>query len=264
MLRTLVRAEITAMPADQVRVVMSTDSLARDGHVLLPRGCQLQAYRANPIVLWSHDPEMPVGNAGDIVVGTGGISCTVTFAPPGVDPTADRIRGLTKAGVIRAVSVGFDPIEMEPLDPKHPRGGQRISIWEMLELSFVSVPADTGAIVTARQARAGKVLSGENAQALREAHDLVEAGRAKIAHVLDAASGGASDGDGDDAERRARRRRQVEVLSLQQKAGPQLEAYLHRQRQVEVLSLSHAPDLASPKSFAQRQRELASLSRRRS
>jgi HK97 family phage prohead protease len=150
MLRKLIRAQITALGDDEVEVVMSTAALARDGHVLLPQGCRLDNYRANPIVLWSHDPDHPVGNAENTSVAADQITARVRFAPTGISHKADEIRGLTKAGVIRAVSVGFDPIEMEPLDPKKPRGGQRISSWELLELSFVSVPADPGAVVTAR------------------------------------------------------------------------------------------------------------------
>lgn len=150
MIRKLVSAQITALGEDEVEVVMSTAALARDGHILVPQGCRLENYRANPIVLWSHDPNYPIGNAENIVVDPQQISARIKFAPLGISPKADEIRGLMKAGVLRAVSVGFDPIDGEPLDPKRPRGGQRFTDWELLELSPVSVPADTGAMVTAR------------------------------------------------------------------------------------------------------------------
>lgn len=149
-LRKLVRAQINQLGEDEVEVVMSTAALARDGHVLIPQGCILDNYRANPIVLWSHDPEHPIGNAENIVIGPNQITARIQFAPLGISRKADEIRGLMKSGVLRAVSVGFDPIEMEPLDPKKPRGGQRISAWELLELSAVSVGADASALVTAR------------------------------------------------------------------------------------------------------------------
>jgi HK97 family phage prohead protease len=149
-MRKIVRAQINPLGDREVEVVMSTDALARDGHILLPGGCQLRNYLANPIVLWSHDPDKPIGNAEDLAVGVDQIVARAVFAPAGLSHKADEICGLTKAGVIRAVSIGFDPIDMEPLDPKKPRGGQRISSWELLEMSFVSVPADVGALVTAR------------------------------------------------------------------------------------------------------------------
>jgi HK97 family phage prohead protease len=149
-LRKLVQAQINALGDREVEVVMSTAALARDGHILVPQGCELRNYLANPIALWSHDPEKPVGNAENIVVASDNITARAVFAPPGISAKADEICGLVKAGVIRAVSIGFDPLESEPLDPKKPRGGQRITRWELLELSFVSVPADVGAVVAAR------------------------------------------------------------------------------------------------------------------
>ena len=166
-LRKLVRAQITALGDDEVEVVMSTDALARDGHILIPQGCQLENYRANPIALWSHDPDKPVGNAEDVGVGAGQLTARVRFAPLGISRKADEVRGLTKAGVIRAVSVGFDPIEMEPLDPKKPKGGQRILRWELLELSFVSVPADPGAEVSGRAADGETTLTETTVTATR-------------------------------------------------------------------------------------------------
>jgi HK97 family phage prohead protease len=150
MIRTIFPAQVTSLGDDEVEVVLSTGLKARDGHVLVPEGCDLSGYRSNPIVLWQHSPEIPVGRASEIQVSNDKIIARITFAPLGVSPKADEVRGLVKANVISAVSVGFDPVDGEPLDPKRPRGGQRFTRWELLECSFVSVPADPGAIVTAR------------------------------------------------------------------------------------------------------------------
>lgn len=150
MIRKVMPAQILALGEDEVEVILSTAALARDGNVLVPAGCRLQNYRANPIWLWQHDPDHPVANAQEIEVQDDCIRARVKFAPTGISKKADETRGLVKAGIVRGVSVGFDPIDGEPLDPKKPMGGQRFTSWELLECSFVSVPADTGAVVTAR------------------------------------------------------------------------------------------------------------------
>jgi hypothetical protein len=52
--------------------------------------------------------------------------------------------------VINAVSIGFKPLDQEPVDPRDRRAGTRITRAELLETSFVAVPADQGAIVLER------------------------------------------------------------------------------------------------------------------
>lgn len=150
MIRKVMPAEISALGADEVEVVMSTGAVARDGHIFEPGGADLANYRRNPIVLWQHDPEHPVGRAEDIRVEGDKIKARIRFAPLGISAEADKVRGLVKSGIVSTTSVGMDPIEAEPLDPAKPRGGQRVKKWELLECSFCSVPVDTGAVVTAR------------------------------------------------------------------------------------------------------------------
>ena len=171
MMRATVTAQINSLGENEVEVIISTSALARDGHILEPSGCILTNYQANPIVLWQHNPDVPVGRAADLVVDGDKIRARISFAPSGISPKADEVRGLVKNGIVSGVSVGFDVIDGEPLDPKQPRGGQRFTKWELLECSFCSVPADPGAAVTARaqpqetrtmtttQTRAGKKLS---------------------------------------------------------------------------------------------------------
>lgn len=151
-LRKLIRADISqdGLGDDEVEVIMSTAALARDGHVLVPSGAKLDNYRANPIVLWSHNADIPLGNVEEIAVEGDMIRARVRFAPLGISEEADKYRGLVKAGVVRAVSVGFDPLAGEPIDPRKPKGGQRFAKWELWELSFCSVPVDPGSLVTAR------------------------------------------------------------------------------------------------------------------
>ena len=60
-MRAAVLAELTPLADDEVEVIISTSALARDGHVLEPTGCDLTNSRANPVVLWQHNPDQPVG-----------------------------------------------------------------------------------------------------------------------------------------------------------------------------------------------------------
>src|SRR6185312_2457789 len=136
----------------QVRVVCSTDQVDRAGEVIVQGGIDLTNYRSNPIVLWQHDPEQPIARAIDIGVVAGKLQALVQFPDAGVSAKAVEVYGLIKAGVVNATSVGFDPLESEPMDPNRPRGPQRYSKTGLMEFSFVSVPANPGASIIARAA----------------------------------------------------------------------------------------------------------------
>jgi HK97 family phage prohead protease len=156
MIRKLVPAQIKALGEDEVEVRMSTAAVARDGHILIPQGGKFENYKKNPVVLWNHDTEgFPVGRSEQITIEAEEIVSRVRFPPAGISHRADECRGLTKSGFINGVSVGFDPEDGEPLDPRNPRGGMRITEWDLIELSFCCVPVDTDALVTARALNLG-------------------------------------------------------------------------------------------------------------
>lgn len=156
MLRRVLPASVTVLGEDEVEIVMSTATLARDGHILVPEGCLLENYRRNPIQLWQHDANIPVGTNENIRVTPTAITALSRFAPLGISQKADEVRGLVKAGIVKTVSISFEILESEPLDPKRPRGGQRATKWELFECSWVTVPADVNAVVTAREKSDGE------------------------------------------------------------------------------------------------------------
>jgi HK97 family phage prohead protease len=222
MIRKAMPARLRTLGDLDVEAVLSTRQRARDGHILEPAGADLTGFRANPIILWSHDPDQPVGRAENIDVAVDRIVARIRFAAPGASETADRIRQLVKGGIINTMSVGFDVIDATPIDPAKPRGGMRITSWTLMEASFVSVPADTGAVVTMR---AGKVLSAANLGRLQKAMEHHAALGDSIRSVLDDAADGdpcdfGSDDNSydeslcDETEGRARRRRDLERLRL--------------------------------------------------
>jgi hypothetical protein len=73
-LRRVIPAKLRALGDDEVEAIISTGDVARDGHVLVPEGCDLSGFRANPIILWAHDPGLPVGRAEEVTVGGNKIS----------------------------------------------------------------------------------------------------------------------------------------------------------------------------------------------
>lgn len=251
MITRLLDTSTSVLGPNRVEAIAGTSNLARDGHIVDMRGMDTQAFMRAGTILWAHDQQQPVGNPVSCYVdGGGNLRIVVDFAPEGVSSTADEIRRLVKAGVVRNMSIGFEPVETEPLDPRNPRGGQRILRAELLEVSFVSVPADPGAVVTARAARAGKALSASNEQALRDAHQLADQCRSTLAGVLDGAC--------TDAQRGQlgfeRRQRELDAINLAAGASPALREH---QQLIERAKAAAARGNAD---HAQRLRDLADLS----
>lgn len=136
----------------QARVICSTGDVDRAGDIVVQEGIDLSAYKANPIVLWGHDTGQPIAKAIEIGLVEGKLMATVEFPPAGISAKADEICGLVKSGVISAVSIGFNPTEMEPIDKANPKKGpQKYLKCELGEFSFVSVPANKGALTVERQ-----------------------------------------------------------------------------------------------------------------
>jgi hypothetical protein len=118
-------------------VVITTENLDRYQEVIKLDGWELEHYKNNPVVLWGHDyRQLPIGIATDIRIENGKMIATGKFA---AHDFAQTVRQLYDAGIMRATSVGF--IEKE-------REGNLITKAELLEFSFVSIPANPYALST--------------------------------------------------------------------------------------------------------------------
>jgi HK97 family phage prohead protease len=115
-------------------VVITTENVDRYQEVIKLDGWDLTHYLANPVVLWAHDHEQPIGMATSLDVVEGKMVAKGKFAP---NAKGQEIRQLYEFGIIKATSVGF--IEKE-------REGNLITKAELLEFSFVSVPANPFAL----------------------------------------------------------------------------------------------------------------------
>lgn len=128
-----------------IRGVATTPNPDRVGDIVEPLGVQFK----NPMpLLHQHDHDKPVGTVTFDAPTKDGITFEARL--PKIDdvgPLRDRIEtawGELKAGLVRAVSIGFRSIEHAWLDG----GGIRFIKSEVLELSLVSVPANADAVIS--------------------------------------------------------------------------------------------------------------------
>jgi hypothetical protein len=156
-LRTLVEADtemVRAQLGDDaakgrlVPFVVSTEERATDGHVIRAAGWQLDAYRTNPIVLWSHSRGMP--RIGDSVVEVRGdvLRAVASFLPRDVSELAWSL-GETAAQRGHAASVGFGILDATPAPPEVRKTipwALDIARAELDEWSLVNIGADAGAL----------------------------------------------------------------------------------------------------------------------
>ena len=169
----------------QVLVYISGPDPDRDGDVVVQAGIDTASFMScGGTVLWQHDPMQPIARCLEIGPRDGRTAALTEFPEAGVSPKADEVYGLIKAGVVNTASIGFIPVESEPIDAKKPWAGKRYSKIKLMEFSFVSVPANAGATVIAR--------SGQSAVGSRQSGEVWKVGASRNLPIGDDAPGDAA------------------------------------------------------------------------
>lgn len=121
------------------RMIISTDNVDRHGEIVSQDGWMTENYMQNPVVLWGHESySIPIGITDKLITETeGSVKRTVAEGRFASHEFAQTIRKLYDDGMMKTASVGFIPLEYE---------GNKITKAELLEWSFVSIPANPFAI----------------------------------------------------------------------------------------------------------------------
>jgi HK97 family phage prohead protease len=130
--------------------VLSDETPDRLGDVIVADGWVLDNFNKNPIALFNHNANFPIGRWRDLRVEGNSLRGHLEMAPKGTSDRIDEIRKLIDVGILRAVSVGFRDVESEPINEKDPWGGKRFIKQELVETSLVSVPANPNALAIAK------------------------------------------------------------------------------------------------------------------
>lgn len=129
-----------------IRGIATTPEVDRVGDIVDPLGVKF----ANPLAfLWQHRHDQPIGTVKFDKPTKDGITFEAEIAqtdePGTLKDRLDEAWQSIKMGLVRAVSIGFRPIEYSFMD----NGGIRFSETEVFELSAVTIPANSGALISA-------------------------------------------------------------------------------------------------------------------
>lgn len=128
--------------------VLSDATPDRYGDIILADGWDLENFSKNPIALFGHRSDFPIGKWENLRIVKGQLRGFLKMAPKGTSPRIDEIRLLIEADILRAVSVGFRPIESKQISADS--YGEIYTKQELVETSVVSVPANPNALAVAK------------------------------------------------------------------------------------------------------------------
>jgi HK97 family phage major capsid protein/HK97 family phage prohead protease len=122
-----------------IRGTASTPNTDRMGDIVVPEGAKFTL----PIpLLWQHQHGSPVGNVTEATVTKKGITIVAEIAQVEEEGILkdflDYAWQSIKAKLVRGLSIGFNPLKYSFLDD----GGIEFNLWEWLELSAVTIPAN--------------------------------------------------------------------------------------------------------------------------
>ena len=128
---------------------LSTYDIDRYGERIDPAGWDFNRYMENPVIEWAHRYDIPaIGKIEGLLIDDAGLHGLVFFNDKAYDPFGWSIGQRVKAGVIRAGSVGFRPIEIEIPSKDDGKDGTSLIFrkQELLEFSICNVPANAYAL----------------------------------------------------------------------------------------------------------------------
>jgi hypothetical protein len=128
--------------------IASTPTVDRMGDVVDPMGAVFKT--PMPLLLY-HQDRLPVGSVDFAKPQKDGIpfrASIPTVAEAGtVKERVDEAWHSIKYKLLGCVSIGFQPLKYEPLDPDNPWDGFRFLSWSWLELSLCAIPANPDAVI---------------------------------------------------------------------------------------------------------------------
>jgi phage head maturation protease len=138
-------------PGHGLEFILSDATPDRMGDVIEADGWDLSDFKSNPVALFNHNPNFPIGKWANLRIVNGKLRGHLQLAPEGTSDRIDEIRRLVDADILRAVSVGFLPMKSEPLTKNSSGGGGlRFLQSKLVESSLVAIPANPNALAVAR------------------------------------------------------------------------------------------------------------------
>jgi HK97 family phage prohead protease len=122
------------------------------GDIVRAEGWELRRYKKNPIILFNHKGDMPVGYSPKTAVEGKALITRVKLADEGTSDFIDTLYKLMKQRIVRAMSVGFRPTKDVTImrDKDNNFIGLEFNGQELLENSIVSVPANPNSLSLAK------------------------------------------------------------------------------------------------------------------
>lgn len=135
----------TANAGEGLDFVLSDASMDRHGTRINPNGWELSEFNKNPVALFAHDSRFAIGKWVNVRNVGGKLVGTLKLAAKGTSARIDELISLVEQGILRAVSVGFEPLQMGK-----PGGDFEIERQSLLETSLVAVGSNKNALAMAR------------------------------------------------------------------------------------------------------------------
>jgi len=127
--------------------IATTPTADRVGDIVEPTGAE---YSLPIPLLWQHDSSQPIGQIQEVHASKAGIVIRGEVFKATESRTLmerlDEAWESLKIGLVRGLSIGFMPLEAQPLKDK---SGIHFKRWSWYELSAVTVPANSQATITA-------------------------------------------------------------------------------------------------------------------